>query len=105
MSNLIIKKLGERIKKIRKTAGLSQSDLANKLSLSRQSVGQMEAGARYVNEVELLGIAKLFDLSVDSLLDFVRFRREDEWQNISGNDSINRLEKMSKAEFDYYEKL
>jgi len=62
------KKLGERIKRLRIEMGLSQSDLARKLNLSRQAIGQIESGGRAVDGIELAHIAELFSLSTDTLL-------------------------------------
>ena len=63
-----LKTLAVCIRNLRINAGLSQTDLAEKLGIARQSVGQIESGTRDVNSVELAHIAKLFDVSVDSLL-------------------------------------
>lgn len=68
MANTTLRTLGNRIKRLRINSGLSQSDLAEKLDISRQSIGQIESGARDVSSIELAHIAELFDLSADSLL-------------------------------------
>ncbi len=61
--------LGERIKALRKNAGLSQEQLAEKLCVSRQAVTKWETGSGIPDINNLQCIAKLFDVSVDSLLD------------------------------------
>lgn len=68
MINTTLKTLGNRIKHLRINAGLSQGDLAEKMDISRQSVGQIESGARDVSSIELAHIAELFDVSADALL-------------------------------------
>jgi transcriptional regulator with XRE-family HTH domain len=68
MTKITPKKLGERIKGLRIEAGLSQSDIATKMGLSRQAIGQIETGDRTVDGIELLHMAELFSISVDSLL-------------------------------------
>jgi transcriptional regulator with XRE-family HTH domain len=68
MTKITPKKLGDRIKNLRIEAGLSQSDVAMKMGLSRQAVGQIETGDRAVDGIELLHLAELFSISVDSLL-------------------------------------
>lgn len=68
MASITLKKIGSRIKHLRIGAGLSQTDLAEKLSVSRQAVGQIEAGERAVSGIELAHIAELFAISTDSLL-------------------------------------
>lgn len=61
-------KLGERIKKFREDLGLSQEELASKLSLPRPSISQIESGQRDINSLELAKLAKIFETSVDDLL-------------------------------------
>lgn len=68
MTRITPKKLGERIKGLRIQSGLSQADVATKLDLSRQAIGQIENGDRAVDGIELAHIADLFSVSVDSLL-------------------------------------
>ncbi|UZT82594.1 helix-turn-helix domain-containing protein [Caproicibacterium sp. BJN0003] len=61
--------VGEKIKKFRKNAGLSQEQLAEKLCVSRQAITKWETdnGTPDINNLQC--IAKLFDISVDSLLE------------------------------------
>jgi len=54
--------------KLRKEHGMTQDDLANKLSLSRQSVQKWESGESTPDLSRLGQIAKLFEISVDDLL-------------------------------------
>jgi len=61
--------LGRRIKQIRKSLGLSQQTLAEKLGVSRPSISQIENGERRVCADELKKLAGIFNLSVDALLD------------------------------------
>ena len=61
--------LGQRIKQIRESFGLSQQTLAEKLGISRPSISQIENGGRRVCAEELKRLAGIFNLSVDALLD------------------------------------
>jgi transcriptional regulator with XRE-family HTH domain len=61
--------LGERIKRIRESLGLNQQTLAEKLSVSRPSISQIENGDRKVSAEELKKLAEIFNLSADALLD------------------------------------
>lgn len=61
--------LGARIRQIRKSLGLSQQALAEKLDVSRPSISQIENGERKVSAEELKKLAETFNLSTDALLD------------------------------------
>ncbi len=63
--------LHERIKDLRTQAGLSQTELAEKLAVSRQAVSKWESGRGTPNISNLSAIAALFDVSVDYLLGVV----------------------------------
>lgn len=60
--------LAENLKKIRKENNLSQEQLAEKLSISRQSVSKWESGQAYPEMDKVLQLCKLFNVSVDDLL-------------------------------------
>ncbi len=61
--------MAERIKECRVKAGLSQSELADKLVVSRQAVSKWESGKGTPDIMNLKNMANLFDVSVDYLLD------------------------------------
>ena len=61
-------KLAERIRKLREDLGLSQTELADKLSIPRPSVSQIETAQRDINSMELAQLAKIFEISTDDLL-------------------------------------
>ena len=62
------KKLGARIRQLRSDSGLSQTEVAEKIGLPRQSLGLIESGGRAVSGVEVAKIAALFSVSVDWLV-------------------------------------
>ncbi len=64
----IDKILGGKVKSLREKAGLNQSDFAQKIGVSRPTVSQIESGERKLNPDELLSISRLFNISVDFLL-------------------------------------
>lgn len=57
------------IKKLRKDAGLTQTQLAKRLDLQQTTVSCWETGKAKPTPEMLLQLAKLFDVSVDFLLD------------------------------------
>ena len=60
--------LGKKIQTIRKNNNLSQSDLAEMLGVSRQSVSKWETGTATPEISKLIQISEMFDLSVDMIL-------------------------------------
>lgn len=62
--------LGERIKRARKTLGLSQAELARKAGVSPAYLSELEAGhARRPSGDVLLRIASALDMTIAELLD------------------------------------
>lgn len=58
----------EKLQLIRKNAGMTQEELAEKLSVSRQAVSKWEAGQAYPDISNLIQISNLFNFSVDYLV-------------------------------------
>ena len=61
-------KFEENLVKLRKSKGLSQEELAEKLNVSRQTVYKWETGQSYPELDRLMLIAKLFGRSIDDLV-------------------------------------
>ena len=55
------------IKELRKSAGLTQSELAQKLNVSFQAVGKWERGESYPSAALLPELAKALNCSIDEL--------------------------------------
>ncbi|MGN1195216.1 MAG: helix-turn-helix domain-containing protein [Acutalibacteraceae bacterium] len=62
-------KINEKIYTLRKKLGWSQDELADKLSVSRQSVSKWETGDSVPEPAKLLSLAKIFSVTTDYLLD------------------------------------
>lgn len=60
--------LGEKIRTLRKEAGLSQESLAEQLGVSRQAVSKWENDGGMPETEKLINMAKLFDTSLDALI-------------------------------------
>lgn len=58
----------EKLLLLRKSAALSQEELAEKLDVSRQAVSRWEMGAAMPDSLNLLEISRLFNVSADYLL-------------------------------------
>lgn len=61
--------LGEKLKSARKSAGLTQEQLAEKLLVSRQAITKWEAEKGMPDIENLKQLSKLLDISIDYLLD------------------------------------
>ena len=59
---------GEKLKKLRTDAQLTQDELAEKLFVSRTAISKWESGRGYPNIESLKAIAKFFLVTVDELL-------------------------------------
>ena len=62
-------KLSEKIVQLRKSQGLSQEELAERLGLSRQAVSRWEIGTALPDAGNLLQLSRLFGVTADYLLD------------------------------------
>lgn len=65
MYNMIF---SERIKKEREKRGWSQTDLAEKIHVSRQSVSKWETGKNYPSIEVIIGLSDLFGITIDEML-------------------------------------
>ncbi len=59
---------GERIKRLRKEKGLTQSGLAKKISMKYQSIQQWEANKTKPTQDMLITLADIFDCSIEAIL-------------------------------------
>jgi transcriptional regulator with XRE-family HTH domain len=69
MSNDAKKKFGERIRSLRKDAGLSQEELADAAGLHRTYIGAIERGERNVSLINIVQIAHTLHVKPASLLE------------------------------------
>ena len=58
----------EKLITLRKQAGLSQEQLADRLGVTRQSVSKWESGAAFPELVKIISLSEMFDVSVDYLV-------------------------------------
>lgn len=61
-------KLSDKIVKLRKTNGMSQEELAEKLQVSRQAISKWEGGSAMPDASNILQLSKLFGVTCDYLL-------------------------------------
>ncbi|MDJ0509696.1 MAG: helix-turn-helix transcriptional regulator [Crocosphaera sp.] len=68
MDNQARKQLGNNIKQLRTSLGLSQEQLAEKASLHRTYVGAVERGERNVSLDNIIAISRALGVSASTLL-------------------------------------
>ena len=59
----------ERLKQLRKAAGLNQSEIAAMISVGQRQVSNYESGKDFPSEKTLIQLADFFNVSLDYLLD------------------------------------
>ncbi|MGU9560390.1 helix-turn-helix domain-containing protein, partial [Lactiplantibacillus pentosus] len=67
----------ESLKKLRHDNSLTQSELAEKLYISRQSISKWELNKSYPDIDKLILLSKIFDISIDELLGQDKLLRKD----------------------------
>jgi transcriptional regulator with XRE-family HTH domain len=70
MMSDIRSQLGQRVRELRKSKGLSQEQLAHLSGLSRQYITDVERGARNIAIVNVEKIAKALEIPLSKLFDF-----------------------------------
>ena len=60
---------GEKLKFLRKQSGLSQEQLAERLEVSRQAISKWELGSSLPDTENVIQLGRLFQVSLDYLLD------------------------------------
>lgn len=71
------KQLGQRIRKLRDGKELSQEELAKFIGISRAALSELERGNRSLGALELVKMAKIFELSADEFFQNKRVEIED----------------------------
>ena len=67
MKELNYKKIGERLRKLRKYMGITQEQVAEILSVGRDAILRIEKGDRKIDLQELMNFSKLYNISMDEL--------------------------------------
>ena len=61
-------KFNEKLIKLRKSSGLSQEELGNKLNIARQTVSKWELGETTPEMDKLVELSNLFNVSLDEMI-------------------------------------
>lgn len=65
------------LKKLRKTARLTQEQVAEKLNVSRQSVAKWESGESLPDIDNCVMLARLYNVTIDDLVGYARDKKND----------------------------
>jgi len=85
-----IKLVAKHLSYLRKKHGLTQEELAEEISVSRQAVSHWECGAAMPDVAVLLDLSKLYEMTINEIL---------EPDIISGKlESFEQLQRLSKGE-------
>lgn len=71
-SDMPSKMLGETVRRLRESEGVSQEELADRCGLHRTYVGSVERGERNVSLANIVRLAKALNVSPSSLLEGLR---------------------------------
>jgi transcriptional regulator with XRE-family HTH domain len=69
MSDDVRRMVGDNVKKLRLSAGLSQAELANRMGVDRAYVSGLEQGQRNPTVISLWHVAKALDVPIGSFFD------------------------------------
>lgn len=69
---MLIKKIGHRLKVLRVNADLKQSELEQKTGIKQANISAYEKGTRVINVVDLFRLAEGLGCSVSDVVDFER---------------------------------
>lgn len=68
MKELNYKKIGERLRKLRKYMGLTQEQVAEILNVGRDAILRIEKGERKIDLHELMNFSRLYNITMDELI-------------------------------------
>ena len=83
--------LGEKLLDLRKSKGLSQEEVADKLGVTRQTVSKWETDQSTPDFDKIAPLCKLYDISADELLTGVIIEKEEKEEVELSNNSNKRI--------------
>ena len=83
-------KFSEKIQNLRKSKGMSQEDLAQKLNVTRQTVSKWELDQTTPDMNKLIEISKIFEVSLDELVNNIEKSNSETTYKESSNEKNNK---------------
>ena len=102
--DLFKKQMAEKLKLARELAGLSQSQAAKLLNVSRPTISEIEAGRRNVASSEIIQFSELYDVDLTWILGGEE-KSEDDFVQSKMQLAAREISKMSEDDFDKLFKL
>ncbi len=93
-------KIGNKLYELRKKAGLSQEELAEKLDVSRQAVSKWECGESLPDTDNLITISKLYGVSLDELVGNEPMQEDRTVETPNDERTVSQEERASSALFE-----
>lgn len=87
--------IGNKLYSLRKEKGLSQEEVSNIIGVSRQTISKWESGLSIPDTDKLISISKLYNISIDKLLN----------NNIVNNNIVNNDIKYERFHYEYKSKI
>ena len=85
--------------RLRKEAGLSQEELADKLAVSRQAVSKWERGEALPDTDNLIRLARLYNVSIDEIVGYAPEKETSADENkVAGADGAKETDNASGAD-------
>lgn len=92
--DLMNEEFGQKLKTLREENGMSQSELADELNVSRQAVYKWESNKGYPDIENLIRISDIFDVTIDEMI-----RKDKALQNKISIDDEKNFEQLSDPGF------
>lgn len=86
----------------RKSKGLSQSELAEALNVSRQAVSRWEVGTSIPSMEKLIALSKLYDISLDELVSMDEVQEDTVQAEEEDGKEAKESEKQQDTDKEYY---
>lgn len=81
----------EKLQKLRKEHNITQEALADKLNVTRQAVSKWESGTAYPDTDKLIQISKIFNISLDELINDSVISKDKKEDKLSFKEIINKF--------------
>jgi transcriptional regulator with XRE-family HTH domain len=86
--------IGQRLSKLRKSAGLTQQELADKLDISRSSLAEYERGRLRLHDDLLIKLTAILKVSADEILGVKKIKDKEDKPSLRFQKRLKEIEKL-----------